>query len=556
MNILLAMINSFWLAALAAGLVWFALRLLPLNAATRYVIWWCALAVALALPVAPKISLERGSAGTAAAILQTSQISSTPLPEEPVIVRLEPHGLPWRQALLSLWAAAFLYRLLRITDSYLRLRGIKNRAVAASIALPPMRRRMTVALSGEISSPMAVGFLRPAVILPSTLAGQLTATEMANVVLHEAAHLARRDDWANLAARLLGAALALHPVAIWILRRIEREREIACDDWAVAHGGAAQNGGARAYAAALARVFELRWAQRDEALASGLLGASVRLSDRIALLLRRGRDFSPHASLARVSVCAAVLIAFFAAATRAPRWVALAQDSPHFAVASIKPDTSRPPVTMKINADGISFSGVTLVNCIKSAYHLYDYQIVGGEPYRSAEYDIIAKADSKASPDQLMLMLRALLAEHFKLTFHKETKDLPVLLLGIAKDGSKLKSSNGEEPADGIRPADGGLRFTRYSMPQLGEFLSRLGSLGRPVLDRTGLEGEYDFTLRIEGQKYDIDSREGADDFKRAMRDWPSIAEDLREQLGLKLDASKGPVERLIIDHAEKPVEN
>jgi uncharacterized protein (TIGR03435 family) len=105
-------------------------------------------------------------------------------------------------------------------------------------------------------------------------------------------------------------------------------------------------------------------------------------------------------------------------------------------------------------------------------------------------------------------------------------------------------------------PADGGLRFTRYSMPQLGEFLSRLGSLGRPVLDRTGLEGEYDFTLRIEGQKYDIDSREGADDFKRAMRDWPSIAEDLREQLGLKLDASKGPVERLIIDHAEKPVEN
>lgn len=557
MNVLMSVLNSLWLAALVAGLVWLALRYSPLNAATRYIIWWCALFAVLALPFAPKISTARRSAPvTRPVALRPGPISSAPILDEPAMVTVPSHGLPWLQALIALSAAIFLYRLLYIANSYRRLRGIKSRAKTAAFALPPIGRKAAIVLSDEIASPMAVGFLHPAVILPSTLPGQLTAGEIENVVLHEAAHLARRDDWANLAARILAAALALHPVATWILRRIEREREIACDDWAVAHSRAARQGAACAYAATLARVFELRWARSEEALASGVLGATVRLSDRIALLLRGGRHFSPRASLSRVLVCAAVLLSLLAAAAQAPRWIAFAQDAPRFAVASIRPDTSRPPVTMKVNPDGISFTGVTLVNCIKAAYGLYDYQILGGDAYRSTEYDIIAKADAKASPEQLMLMLRALLTDRFKLAFHKETGEMPVLLLGVAKNGPKLKLADSGDPPGGIRPGDGGLRFIRYTMPQLGEFLSRLGSVERPVLDRTGLQGEYDFVLRVGGEKYDLDNHERADTFKRSVAEWPSIVDDLRGQLGLKLDSGKAPVERLIIEHAEKPVEN
>ena len=123
---------------------------------------------------------------------------------------------------------------------------------------------------------MAVVFLRPAVILPESLPGELAERELHHIWSHEAAHLARRDDCRNLAAHLAGAILALHPVAIWITRQIEREREIACDYWAVA-----RTRSARPYAASLARMFELRWERRNEVLASGVLGPASRLSDRI-----------------------------------------------------------------------------------------------------------------------------------------------------------------------------------------------------------------------------------------------------------------------------------
>ena len=119
---------------------------------------------------------------------------------------------------------------------------------------------------------MAVGFLPPAVIVPESLRDELSEPEYEHVLLHEAAHLARRDDWANLALRILGGVLALHPVALWILRQIEREREMACDDWVVTRIGTA-----RPYAASLARLFELRWKRRNNLLASGIFGNNSRI---------------------------------------------------------------------------------------------------------------------------------------------------------------------------------------------------------------------------------------------------------------------------------------
>src|SRR5205814_5309 len=113
-----------------------------------------------------------------------------------------------------------------------------------------------------------------------------------------------------------------HPVAAWVLRRIEREREIACDDWVVA-----ATGSPRPYAQSLARLFELCTSQRRMLLASGIAGSGSQLGDRIALLLQRGRAFTAQVSLPRVAISAAVLVVMVAALARTPSWIAFAQPS-------------------------------------------------------------------------------------------------------------------------------------------------------------------------------------------------------------------------------------
>jgi len=170
---------------------------------------------------------------------------------------------------------------------------------------------------------MAIGFLHPAVILPATLLNQVAEPELDHVLLHELAHVARHDDWLNLAARTAGAVCALHPIAALVLRQIEREREIACDDWVVS-----MTGEARSYAASLARLFEICFVRRRLMLASGMAGRASHLGQRIEMLLRRSREFAPNASITRVGVTSAILLGLAITGSQAPHWLAFAQDLP------------------------------------------------------------------------------------------------------------------------------------------------------------------------------------------------------------------------------------
>src|SRR5205085_962861 len=130
------------------------------------------------------------------------------------------------------------------------------------------------------------------------------------------------DDWTNLMGRLASAAFVLHPVAAWVLRRIEREREIACDDWVVAATGSAVH-----YAATLARLFEFCCTRRRELLATGMAHRSSNLGERIEILLRPRFHFSPGASLPRVSFCVADCLALLSFGVRMPGWITFAKDS-------------------------------------------------------------------------------------------------------------------------------------------------------------------------------------------------------------------------------------
>ncbi len=560
LGVLAAVLNTLWQAAIVAALMFIVLKLMakinvPFNAATRYVIWWATLVVVLLLPAGPRL-MDWWHARTQPAPAASTRsinppVSTAPLlSDPPVIVTLkQDRTARWPLWIVALWAILCLYRLSQIGRSYLYLRGVKRRAVISPQPLPVTRRPARLLVSREIVSPMAVGFLRPAVVLPESLREEITPQELDHVLLHETAHIARRDDWTNLLARLLGAALALHPVAVWILRQIDRERETACYDLVVAKTGASMP-----YAASLALMFELRSARRGEvpgeALASGMFGGGSRLGERIELLLEGGRDYSPQASLAHVGLSAAVLLALVAAGSLAPRWIAFAQQ-PAFEVASVRlnPDGNR---STTYNAQGINFNGVALGAMIGEAYNI-PYGLINGPDSLNREsvwgllsetYDVTATAGRPVPKEQLRLMLQTLLADRFKLTMHYESKVQPVYKLVVRKTGPKLDES---EPggAFSVSISPDGFVFRNAGMTRLIGFLG----VDRPVVDRTGLTGAYNFTLRREPRTEGPKTEPSADAFSS------SIFTDI-QKLGLKLEADTAPVEYPVVDHVEKPNAN
>jgi hypothetical protein len=205
-------------------------------------------------------------------------------------------------------------------------------------------------ISDEVISPLATGFLHPVVILPDLLMEEIASQELDCVLLHELAHIARRDNWTNLVGRIASAVFLFHPVAAWVLGRIKREREIACDDWVVSATGSASQ-----YAATLARVFEFCSTRRKELLATEMAGRSSNLRERIEILLRPRFQFSPAASLPRVSFCIAAGLALLSFGVRLPGWIVFAKDStvavassPAIPQSQISAATALPPAASPI----------------------------------------------------------------------------------------------------------------------------------------------------------------------------------------------------------------
>lgn len=311
--ILLAILNTFLPAVGIAAAVWIAQRILRVSAATQHWVWWSVLAAAIALPLwpGPQAPGQRGMA-----------VPSAPV-EVPTETSWLVDALAWA---VAAWAAFALYRFARIAFSYAMLRRLRSRArIADCIRVDELRaecgvkRPVQLLVSAEIASPIAIGFLQPAILLPETLLANLAPAELDHVFLHELAHIARRDDWTNLAGRLAGAVFGLHPVVAFSLAQIGKQRERACDDWVVA-----ATGEARSYAASLTRVFELSRGYREHVLASGIAGS--RLGDRVEQLLTQGRRFTRDASIATLIVMAVALMSAVSVASRSPAFVALAQE--------------------------------------------------------------------------------------------------------------------------------------------------------------------------------------------------------------------------------------
>ena len=230
-------------------------------------------------------------------------------------------------------------------------------------------------------------------------------------------------------------------------------------------------------------------------------------------------------------------------------------------------------IGMRYTNDGLTAQNLSLMLLIPQAYGVGKDRITGAPDWLNSErYDIDAKVDGaavealkKLSPDELKTvrqhMLQALLADRFSLTLHRETKELAVYNLVIAKNGPKLQESKPEDKgktsdgsaASGKQAASGGPKSVSGGGGGGGGRSISVGpgggssvSFGGRVLDKTGLTGKYDYKLEYAPE----DSQPDADSTG------PSIFTALQEQLGLKLESGKGPVEIIVIDRVERPSGN
>jgi uncharacterized protein (TIGR03435 family) len=220
-----------------------------------------------------------------------------------------------------------------------------------------------------------------------------------------------------------------------------------------------------------------------------------------------------------------------------------------FDVASVRPSNAdaRDVSGIATGHGRLDANNVTLKRCIMGAYGVGPHQIAGGPDWLDSDrFEISAKADQPINDDAaLMLMLRSLLAERFKLILHSETRPISAFVLEVAKNGPKLEKSAGGEAKTTTSTGDIGVTIDcqNVQMDAFVKILARKTEL--PVVNRTGLEGVFNLKLHWIPERNKPMDIEGA-----------SMFTAIPEQLGLRLRSQKVPMELLVIDHAERPSPN
>jgi len=240
---------------------------------------------------------------------------------------------------------------------------------------------------------------------------------------------------------------------------------------------------------------------------------------------------------------------------------------PKFEVASVKPNTGTGPgMTIRPSPNGrLDVEDITARQLIRIAYGLLDSQISGGPGWIDSDhFDLSAKAENSVTFEEMRPMLQSLLADRFGLVVQRKPKELPVFTLVVAKGGIKFAQSkpesciaprphtplpDGKPPVfcGSIQMRRGQLDATGITMTQLVKVLTDFGNLGRPVVNTTDLSGTFDIHLQFTPYEAVAEPAPPVD------ASVPSIFTALQEQLGLKLESSKEPVEVLVIDKVERP---
>lgn len=501
---------------------------------------------------------------------------------------------------VCIWIIGVLLLSLRAAGGWLGAQRLKRRVGPISVELQDIVRRLKVRLrvsasvrvctSALVRVPTVVGWLRPCIFLPVTALTGLSESQIRAILAHELAHIRRHDYLFNLLQTAIETLLFYHPAVWWVGTQMRMEREHCCDDVAVAVCGSA-----REYAGALAEMEEIRDRVPEPALAA----SGGELVGRIRRLLC-GED---HTSQSAGTIVTAALMLSIAGFTAIFSLRAAPQETqPAFEVASVKPNKSEFGAYTNIPLGGESAyaptGGVFSATNIPLALYIYfAYNLTGNQMKDamatlpqwtfSERFDIQAHAASKSPTlSEVRAMLRSLLRDRFKFDAHYEMRQGPVFALVQRKNG-RLGPSLRRHPADAdcsarppYSPAKAGTSFpalcgglvpmtpnalgnakggaSNVTMEYIASNLITMGHLDRPVVDRTGLKGTFDFSLEFVSELPALPNLSPQPDPVNPRPDpqGPSFTEALSDQLGLRLESSRGEVRVLLIDHVERPSEN
>jgi bla regulator protein BlaR1 len=603
-----ALVRPFVLVAAA----WLILRVLRVrHPASRHAVWTAVLIGTLMLPVvsvtAPhfKLPLLPGPRAAVPTVLLPPAVEAfkrldSVAPSASTVIRGKP-AFEWPTAETAiLWCycvGLFATLAYRATGWALLWRVVRR-------SRPLRARRLRE--SGDILVPVAVGVLRPAVILPAGWRDWSPNTRRA-VLAHEFAHLRRHDALVSALMRLVKCVFWFHPLAWWLSRTISNLAELACD------------------AAALERVGDPAGYSRILLqFASAVNGAGYRVAlPGLAMAARFGigeridqvfelsggkmrKLVRPRFVLAFMGVPLMCLAATAGLGSKSASVVAaqVKAAASKFEVASVRPckdaggrsDTKMGPAggsptisPGRLNTGcALLAASYPMAGLIQRVYGRLGLghvpalgsalPISGGPGWISSDYYLINAQTAEKASEATMEgpMLQALLEDRFKLKVHRETRELPVYALTVGKGGFKLPrvvEGSCVVPDPSIWPPPpappgktrcfntgvGGRKGPNTVLNQdettLDGFAKLLGLvLDRPVIDRTGLAGKYNFHLTFaidETTPRVVEFGPPSDDPPA-----PSIFTVVQEQLGLKLEATKGPRDFLVIDHVERPSEN
>ena len=605
--------NHLWqstLFAVAAGLLAAALR--KNRAQVRFWLWLSAsakffLPFALLMGFgshmqwtpARKIATQIAAPAVSYAMEQIAQPFAATLPLAPT-TRGTGDWIPI--AMLGVWACGFGAVAVMRFRSWRRIRAAVNSSTLVDIHLPD---NLEVRASPGLLEPGVVGVLRPVLLLPAGIEDRLTPPQLEAVLAHELCHVRRRDNLFAAIHMIVEAVFWFHPLVWWIGARLVEERERACDEEVLSQGSEPY-----VYAEGILNVCKL-YVESPLACVSGVTGSDLKkrieaiMTNRIVLRL----NFARKATLAAAAT-AALAVPIVLGMLNAPRVRAQAPaaGTPKFEVASIRPgcaDLGGGGVMTKTGGRPVQSPGRlnrcnTVAGFIGDAYlnfadglsdrtrlmRLSGPSPSGGPAWiRSDMYQIIAKAEG--TPSQEMMrgpMMQVLLAERFKLQVHRESREVPVYVMTVAKGGAKLQPfqegsctpvdrTKGPVPLPATGPQGcmfqyGNRKGANLVLDAQGTNLTDFGHLlafgfDRPVIDKTGIAGKFDFHLEFTPDESTpkflggTDRDGGPPSPAAAASDpvGPSIMTAI-QQLGLKLEPAKGPKELLVIDRLERPTAN
>ena len=596
--------NHLWQSTVFAGMAsLLALALRKNPARVRHWVWVSA-SLKFLVPFSVLITLGShihwGTAPASAAPMlsialdQATQPFAAPASLSPEVVTVAARASVVTPIAWTLWACGFI----GIAGSWLirwrRISAAVRAGSAVDLRLVNLGIPVRAISSPAFIEPGIFGAFRPILLLPEGITERLTPEQWKAIVAHELCHVRRRDNLIALIQMFVETVFWFHPLTWWIGKRIFEERERACDEEVLKLGNEP-----RVYARGILKVCEL-YLESPMPCVAGVSGSNLRmrieaiLNGRIVKNLNGGTK-ALLAAAGLFAVAAPIVIGLLDGVTLRAQTVS---PTLTFEVASVRlapPPNGRTParrlsgVPGPNNNDPGRFSArLDLLNLVTIAYDIPLYRLSEQGDLYTERLDVEAKMPVETTREQFNVMLQNLLADRLGLKAHWATQQIEMYALVVAKGGPKFKvaapdspqasndaSKNGNPgrvgpdgfpiPPSGNGPWIGvapvGKMVMRGHNETAAEMARAIGmrTLDGPLTDATGLADKYDYTIfwSMSATSAALRATPAVEPDSPSIPDGPSIFDAVQEQLGLKIEKRKGPVQILVVDHVDKqPTEN